>query len=52
MKKVLLFVAFATAYLLSNAQYITNNGFETWTASDPDSWNSPNALLAGFFYPQ
>ena len=51
MKKVLLFVAFATAYLLSNAQYITNNGFETWTASDPDSWNSPNALLAGFFLP-
>ena len=51
MKKVLLFVAFATAYLLSNAQYITNNGFETWTASDHDSWNSPNALLAGFFLP-
>lgn len=51
MKKNLLFVVFATAYLLSNAQYITNNGFENWTASDPDSWHSPNALLAAYLLP-
>ena len=48
MKKILLFVAFATAYLLSNAQYITNNGFETWTGSDPASWSTPNSLTSGF----
>ncbi len=51
MKKLLLLVGFATTYLLSNAQYISNNGFETWTASDPTGWNSPNSIIAGFGSP-
>ena len=48
MKKTLLFVVFATVCLLSNAQFITNNGFETWTGSDPANWTSPNSLTSGF----
>jgi len=48
MKQIVLLIALSVMGMLVNAQYITNNGFENWTASDPDDWHSPNSLTSPF----
>ncbi|MBI5540985.1 MAG: PCMD domain-containing protein [Bacteroidia bacterium] len=54
MKHFVLFIAFFAFCTLVNAQYINNNGFETWgttTGADPTGWSSPNSIIAGFMSP-
>jgi len=48
MKQIVLLIALSVMGMLVNAQYITNNGFENWTASDPDDWHSPDSLTSPF----
>jgi hypothetical protein len=44
-KKILSVTLVATA-LLGNAQQLTNNGFENWTGSIPNSWGTMDGALA------
>ncbi|HEX7412505.1 MAG TPA: T9SS type A sorting domain-containing protein [Bacteroidia bacterium] len=46
MIKKLLSVTLVAAALVSNAQQLTNNGFETWASSIPSSWGTMDGALA------
>jgi type IX secretion system substrate protein len=46
MIKKILSIALVATVLLGNAQQLTNNGFENWTGSIPNSWGTMDGALA------
>ncbi|MHB8261546.1 MAG: T9SS type A sorting domain-containing protein [Bacteroidia bacterium] len=46
MKKTVFTISIFVAALVSNAQQLTNGGFETWSGSVPNSWGTMDAALA------
>ena len=48
MKIYLLLISLFIISSFTNAQYINNGGFETWSTGDPTGWQSPNSTTQGF----